>query len=335
MLQQLARDVTGWPARAVEFFDRLTGTQYMNHCRPGRGWHPGPARARGAGVDRRRPRRPAAHRRDAPHLPPARGRYNIPNVGLFLWRVAAVPLVRVPLTPVGDGRRFRLDQLGFDEPRLRPAPDRGPDHPAGGAGRRAARAVPPVPGRPLRRLLRRGTRPAAGGTRRHHARYRPDLRPVRRRRAAGHTSPRPARTPWRWTRCSAGCGSPTRPRGGTPVGTYHYGSALELGAGGHDRGDPADDGVAPAEVTGGAAIQPALDAAAGGGIVELADSWRYDGTPSVAVDADASLTVRAANRQRPLLAATGPVHARPGAALDGGARRAAAVRRPAGARRAG
>src|SRR6476620_11037195 len=33
MLEQLARDVTGWPARAVEFFLLLATTQYMNHIR--------------------------------------------------------------------------------------------------------------------------------------------------------------------------------------------------------------------------------------------------------------------------------------------------------------
>src|SRR6185312_1732049 len=33
MLEQLADDVTGWPARAVEFFEQLATTQYMNHIR--------------------------------------------------------------------------------------------------------------------------------------------------------------------------------------------------------------------------------------------------------------------------------------------------------------
>ena len=33
MLEQLARDVTDWPARAVEFFEQLATTQYMNHVR--------------------------------------------------------------------------------------------------------------------------------------------------------------------------------------------------------------------------------------------------------------------------------------------------------------
>src|SRR5204863_3445742 len=31
MLEQLAGDVTGWPARAVEFFEELVTSQYMNH----------------------------------------------------------------------------------------------------------------------------------------------------------------------------------------------------------------------------------------------------------------------------------------------------------------
>jgi len=34
MLEQLTRDVTEWDARAVEFFQLLATTQYMNHIRP-------------------------------------------------------------------------------------------------------------------------------------------------------------------------------------------------------------------------------------------------------------------------------------------------------------
>jgi len=34
MLEQLARDVTGWPARVVECFQVLGWTQHMNHLRP-------------------------------------------------------------------------------------------------------------------------------------------------------------------------------------------------------------------------------------------------------------------------------------------------------------
>jgi len=34
VLEQLARDVTGWGAHAVEFFRVLGDTQYMKHIRP-------------------------------------------------------------------------------------------------------------------------------------------------------------------------------------------------------------------------------------------------------------------------------------------------------------
>jgi hypothetical protein len=34
VLEQLARDVTGWNARVVEFFQLLGWTQFMNHLRP-------------------------------------------------------------------------------------------------------------------------------------------------------------------------------------------------------------------------------------------------------------------------------------------------------------
>ena len=34
VMEQLARDVTGWGAHAVEFFRVLADTQYMNHLRP-------------------------------------------------------------------------------------------------------------------------------------------------------------------------------------------------------------------------------------------------------------------------------------------------------------
>src|SRR5712692_11498936 len=38
MLEELARDVTGWPAHAVEFFELLGWTQYREHFRPQSRW---------------------------------------------------------------------------------------------------------------------------------------------------------------------------------------------------------------------------------------------------------------------------------------------------------
>jgi hypothetical protein len=85
VLEQLARDVTGWPARAVEFFQRLATTQHMNHvrlsppCTAALHDAAGAEQADGA-FD------PFAHSADVRRA--ARGgRYNIPHLGLFLWRL--------------------------------------------------------------------------------------------------------------------------------------------------------------------------------------------------------------------------------------------------------
>lgn len=120
VLEQLAQDVTGWPARAVEFFERLATTQYMNHPR---------AHAR-AFVDMRDHEalgwvgvqdgalddlaRTADVRRITARAPHRPGRHNIGNLGIFLWRAAAVPVRRSPLVEHADGRRFRFHPLGVD-----------------------------------------------------------------------------------------------------------------------------------------------------------------------------------------------------------------------------
>lgn len=115
VLEQLARDTTGWPARAVEYFERLATTQHLHHVR----------RAALASVSLR-----AAHRlelNDGPfgdecHTGEVRaissgaGRFNIPNIGLHLWRLRAYPLTRVearPLISAGvDPGRYHFDALG-------------------------------------------------------------------------------------------------------------------------------------------------------------------------------------------------------------------------------
>ncbi|MES3013618.1 MAG: hypothetical protein V4750_07825, partial [Pseudomonadota bacterium] len=57
------------------------------------------------------------------------GRFNIPNVGLFLWRLSPNRLRNLPLTPeAGDasGTKFRVNPLGFDLPLFRlPLPESG------------------------------------------------------------------------------------------------------------------------------------------------------------------------------------------------------------------
>jgi hypothetical protein len=85
VLEQLARDTTGWPARAVEFFLGLATTQHTSHVRLAPAATPGirdAARAEltDGAFDA------FAHTLDVRN--PARGgRFNIPNVGLYLWRL--------------------------------------------------------------------------------------------------------------------------------------------------------------------------------------------------------------------------------------------------------
>jgi hypothetical protein len=119
MLEEMARSVTGWPAHAVEFFELLATAQYMNHLRP---HAPATANVRSAAAmqrldgafdsvahtaDMRRPDSPRG----------ARGRHNIPNIGIFLWRLEPMRLTRVPVVAdPGDasGRRWRVNPLGAD-----------------------------------------------------------------------------------------------------------------------------------------------------------------------------------------------------------------------------
>ena len=117
VLEQLALDVTGWRARAVEFFQLLGTTQYLNHVRMGNVRTP----------DLRNvnqlelldgPFQDAAHTVDVRRIASGRGRYNIPNIGLFLWRLQSYLVEEVAAFPVSnpaDGR-YTFDPLGRDIP---------------------------------------------------------------------------------------------------------------------------------------------------------------------------------------------------------------------------
>jgi hypothetical protein len=123
VLEQLARDVTGWPARAVEYFELLVGTQWMNHVRP---HNESVVDIRDASrlewVDS--PFERLAGQTDLPHLVDVRrvasrrGRYNIPNVGIHVWRLRPYALTRSPAVAVdpADARRFLFSPLGTNTP---------------------------------------------------------------------------------------------------------------------------------------------------------------------------------------------------------------------------
>lgn len=99
-LEQMARDVTGWPVVAVEFFQRLAWSQNVNHVRPDA---PGFASVRDAEAARAAhgPFDPACHVAAAGPASGWSGRYNLPNIGLFVWRLDAYPLGFLSNEPVG------------------------------------------------------------------------------------------------------------------------------------------------------------------------------------------------------------------------------------------
>ena len=120
MLEVLAREVTGWDARVVEFFQLLATTQYMNHLRPGntrpelREWEP--LERLGTAFEA------VPHSADVRRIASGRGRFNIPNVGIFLWRLGAYSHTRARGFAVDD-RRFLFSPLGNSAPLFtRPIP---------------------------------------------------------------------------------------------------------------------------------------------------------------------------------------------------------------------
>jgi hypothetical protein len=114
LLEKLAQDVAGWPCVAVEFFQRLATTQHMNHTRLDNRKtinvrNPEPLELINGPFDR------ATHTLEVRHASNERGKYNVPCVGLFLWRLLAMELEDVvAVKDAGGGERFRVNPLGAD-----------------------------------------------------------------------------------------------------------------------------------------------------------------------------------------------------------------------------
>jgi hypothetical protein len=110
VLEQLARDVTGWPARAVEY-TFLTGTfQRMNHVRTGH--HIAPDLRSWRGLEQiGRAFDPFPRLADMRPIARREGRHNLANVGIHLWRIGAASRTAAPLLML-DNRRGLVSPLG-------------------------------------------------------------------------------------------------------------------------------------------------------------------------------------------------------------------------------
>lgn len=339
MLEQLASDVTDWPAHAVEFFELLTASQYMKHIR----LH-APATADLRNVKATFLEGGAfgsfAHTPEMRRPESGAGRYNIPNIGIYLWRLVSLRLTALPLVPhPGDatGRKFRVNPLGADlrlfrrarteddishlaEPINVPEPLSVRLMAPAVRGAQASTVPQPNdvldddygPGESLV-LLKPGNPPTPVSIDKIRI---CDLRDIL--DSGGnvigwnHQAAVPAGTigvdPERG-RVLLGA-----PADGPLLATFHYGSVREFAGGEYER-SPEGGRLAPQRTAANSALlQPELDAIAGGGRLLIGDSRTYAPTPTFRVDgvtADGApgltVVVAARNPARPLIAASGSV----------------------------
>ena len=310
VLEQLARDVTGWNARAVEFFQTLTTTQYMNHLRPGNHYAPDlrqwePLERIGSAFDS------VAHTVDVRRIGSGRGRYNIPNVGLFLWPIEAHALTRSRAVRVDD-RRYRISALNHDMPLYnRPEAE---DH--------ITHIAEPfnVPMPLSRRVLHEDVSNLL-------AQYYSEGLSL-----ALYINGNLAPVPVEEIRiCDLSDDGPTwahLPQDNTyaidpvlgrvalpnapPVMqvevSHHFGFGAEIGGGEYERA--ASFAAAPSQTVlrvpdDHATIQAALTALGGDGVVEIADNGRYEEALSVQVAANGRIELRARNERRPSVVLAG------------------------------
>ena len=118
VIEQVAGDVTGWPARVVEYYRLLSLTQHLDHVRPGAARTADLRDADGLALtgtafDE------TARTGEVRHIDVGRGRYNLPDIGVHLWRLGAYPVLGGDARKTGPGWTF--DPAGRDLPLFHPA----------------------------------------------------------------------------------------------------------------------------------------------------------------------------------------------------------------------
>jgi hypothetical protein len=329
LLELLANDVAGWPARAVEFFRLLGWTQAINHQHLERG------RTldlrQGEALDRRDgPFDALAHTVDVRRINSHRtvGRYNIPSVGLFVWRLKAYPVTHTPaycLEEIGPNY-YTFSVLGNDAPLYTHAePETEPTQIAGELNlplpirRRAFEARSPVDG-----VERKHAAAAYYGEEKSVAIWAPDWP----RQGAVQPIPHDMIIPadlsnWQQyhprrntVAVDPHLGRMTFPPGQLPRQgvwvSYYYGFSADLGGGEYDRvlSQPTASRLyqvgrnmqfttikaAYDQWKTDAVTHPVTHA-----VIEIIDSGVYVEQMNITLEQEQSLQLRAANRQRPVI----------------------------------
>jgi hypothetical protein len=248
---------------------------------------------------------------DVRRIASRRGRHNIPNVGVFLWRIDAYSQSRSPAARVDD-RRYRFSPLNYDQPLFtRPETEDEITH----------LATPLNVPLPISRRVfheRKDDYYSADGTLRSLRLY------------VGASDPLPAIPPALIRGCNlsnhAGTWAHLPPPGkfaidpvlgrialppGLPVDTrvevdFHYGFSADLGGGEYARSASFGPTNATLRVPDDhMSIQAALTALGGHGVVEITNSGRYEEMLTISVDAGERIELRAANGRRPTVVLTG------------------------------
>jgi len=315
LLELLAQDVAGWPARAVEFYKRVGFTQHLDHQRPRRG-RTADLR-RGEELDRiGGPFERMAHTVDvrrvaSRHTP---GRPNLSGVGLFLWRLRPYSVTEAPACLVEKSAKnlFTFSVLGDDTPLYtRPEPDEEPTAIAGELNL-------PIP----------ITRRAFAARKEDHYGFGKSLQIWIGKKTKGRQES--ALEPvalerivvadlgdWRYApRKDQVAVDPERGRIVFPRDrrdkdvrvTYHYGFSADVGGGEYDRplSQPAGAEVFQVSKSGNlktlnAALELIDSQRPRHAVIEIADSGFYAESINVELTKDQTLQIRAARRKRPVI----------------------------------
>jgi len=291
MLEQLARDVTGWNARAVEFFQLLGWTQWTpNHIRP-KSFYAPDLRQWEVLEKINGPFDTVAHTVDVRRVATGEGKYNIQNIGLFLWRLGAHPLTESSAFRL-DAKRFLFHPLGYDSQLFtNPVTEDDVTHLADPLN---------VPNPISRRVLDAYLSEYYGNGKSVFLKGVAmskivicDLSGWTHTPAAGKVAIDPV------LGRIAFAAAQTK----SPLVSFHYGFSDDLGGGEYERASTFDALLTPVEKVPAshATIQDALDAVVAGGVAEISNSGRYEETPILTVNAGQRVEVRAANDHRPTL----------------------------------
>jgi hypothetical protein len=323
VLEQLARDVTGWPATAVEYFQQLGCTQYSNHPRPQALYSPDfrhhePLARIGTAFNR------LQHTVDVRRVASNRGRFNIPNIGIYLWRLQSYEHSRVPALRLAE-RRYFISPLGNPLP-LYSQPVKSPD------GFIAELSAPinvpePIGRRQLHDHLdqyyghRASLAAPLDNTQPSIVLYIDDVEIPRDQIRASNLSDDGAG--WAHTMDSGLYGiDPVLGRVALPADaadpanvslSFSRGFSADMGGGEYQRqhrfhfDDSVDIARVPVRLPGDhPTIQQALDALGGAGVVEITDNSRYEEALTAVVAANSVIELRAAENCFPHIVLTAP-----------------------------